>query len=89
LAKEGQLPTSNGTLDAKVIRGPESWTFIYLALGFAISIEGQIISMIATLPWNLIAYLFFGGATFWLFICCGRFQNRLIRLKHSYETKPR
>ena len=28
------------TVDAKVQRGQESWTFIYITLGFAISIEG-------------------------------------------------
>jgi hypothetical protein len=26
-------------IDGQVIRGPESWTYIYIALGFAITIE--------------------------------------------------
>jgi hypothetical protein len=78
--------------DANTARGAESWTFIiYIALGFALAIEGTIIQMITpwVFPWNLVVYLVFGAATFWVFICNGWFQERLIRLKIKYESKAR
>ncbi len=85
------MPESNVTVAVKVIRGPESWTFIYVALGFAITIEGQIISLISPLiwPWNLAAYIAIAVLTFLLFIGSGRFQNWLIASKNSYESRAR
>ncbi|MGB6793990.1 MAG: hypothetical protein WBE53_21600 [Pseudolabrys sp.] len=41
------------TVDAKVQRGQESWTFIYITLGFAISIEGTVISMMPPCGWRM------------------------------------
>ena len=76
---------------ATVTRGRESWNFIYIFLGFALTIEGTILQMIDPLrfPSNLIAYLVLGAVTSWLFILRGWFQNMLIRMKNSYENIPR
>ena len=80
-----------GGVEAKVIRGEQSWNFIYIALGFALAIEGTVIQMFTplTFPYNLLLYAFGATATGWLFICHGRFQNKLIALKLSYESRPR
>lgn len=79
---------SKATLDAKVTRGPESWAYIYVALGFVLAIEGTIIQMAPlTFPWNLVAYVVIGAVTFRLFIFNGWFQNKLIRIKAGYESK--
>jgi hypothetical protein len=78
----------NVTLERKVTRGPNSWNYIYVALGFALSIEGAAIGMIPCFPWNLIAYVVVGAFTAWLFTCSTRFQNKLIGWKR-YEDKAR
>jgi hypothetical protein len=74
-----------------VIRGPQSWTYIYVALGFALAIEGTIIQMIDPLrfPYNLVAYLALAAATGWLFLASGWFQNKLIGMKNWYESQGR
>jgi hypothetical protein len=79
------------TVNATVKRGPQSWAYIYVALGFALSIEGTIIGMVTPLlfPWNLVIYAFLGFITFWLFINNGWFQNKLLGIKNSYEEKAR
>ena len=65
--------------------------YIYVALGFALSIEGTIIQLITPLlfPWNLITYLVLGAATTWLFLDNAWFQNKLVVWKASYEDKAR
>ncbi len=77
--------------DAKIKRGPASWAYIYVALGFALAIEGTIIQMITPLifPWNFIIFSVLGIITFWLFINNGWFQDKLIGIKSRYEDKPR
>jgi hypothetical protein len=78
-------------VEAKIIRGERSWNFIYIALGFALSIEGTFVQMITSLafPWNILLYLAVASATFWFFICSGDFQNRLLWMKQAYENRPR
>lgn len=41
------------------------------------------------LPWNLAAYAVISAATFWLWICSGWFQNKLIGWKNDYESRER
>ena len=80
------------TLSATVKRGPASWAYIYVALGFALTIEGTIIQMTTPplkFPWNLIAYGVLGALTFWMFLFNGWFQNKLIGIKTKYEDQPR
>jgi hypothetical protein len=79
------------TVDEKVTRRPESWTFIYVVLGFALTIEGTIVQMIEPMrfPCNVVVYVGLMALTFWLFICNGPFQNKLLGMKQRYEDKPR
>jgi hypothetical protein len=79
------------SLSAAVTRGPESWNYIYVALGFALTIESTIIPMIEPLkfPCNIIAYAVIGAVTVWLFLFNGRFQNWLIGIKNKYEGAAR
>lgn len=79
------------TANAGIIRGPESWTYLYIVFGFALSIEGTIIQMWTPLlfPYNLIFYALVAAVTFWLVILNGRFQTVLFSWKGSYESKAR
>jgi hypothetical protein len=78
------------TVDAKVRRGPESWAFIYIALGFALTIESTVISMIPNaFPWNIFGYAAIAAATTWLFIESDWFQGKLLGMKSRYESKLR
>jgi hypothetical protein len=70
-------------------RGHESWDSIYIALGFALSIEGTAISMIPAFPWNLVSYVVVGGATAGLFLFSGKFQTRLLNWKRAHEETSR
>ena len=43
--------------DASVVRGPESWNYIYVFLGFALAMEGTTIGMFPlSFPWNIIVF---------------------------------
>jgi cytochrome b subunit of formate dehydrogenase len=76
---------------ATVTRGEKSWAYIYVALGFAIAIEGTIIQLITPLvfPWNVISFLLVSAFSIWLFLFNGWFQNKLIGWKSRYEDKER
>jgi hypothetical protein len=74
--------------NADVVRGPESWNYIYRFLGFALAIEGTTIGMLPlSFPWNIIAYGIVGCLTFC--IDYGPFQNWLVAKKNEYESRPR
>jgi hypothetical protein len=77
------------TVEATVRRGPESWAYIYVALGFALTIEGTFIDMALPFPWNLLSYLVVGALTLWMFLFNGWFQNKLIGLRARYEDASR
>ncbi len=80
--------TTKATLGIKVKRGPESWAYIYVALGFALTIEGTIIQMTPLVfPLNLVTYFVSAAITVWLFIYNGWFQNKLIGVKNRYENR--
>lgn len=77
---------------ALVKRGPAAWQFLYTFLGFALTIEGTVISMINELTTTISRLGVFGAvavATIYLFLDCGRFQNWLIGVKCRYEGKSR
>jgi hypothetical protein len=82
---------SKMTVEAGVKRGPESWSYIYIAGGFALTIESTVIGMMTplTFPWNIIVFGVVASITAWLFIENGWFQNKLIGLKSRYENKVR
>ena len=82
--------TATDSADAKIQRGSESYNFFYVALGFAISIEGSIIPMIApNFPYNIFIFAVIAIASCWLFLFNGRFQNKLVGWKIACENKPR
>ena len=56
-----------------VKRGPESWAYIYVVLGFALAIEATVITMVEPIkfPWNVALFIAAAAATFWLFIFNG------------------
>lgn len=72
---------------AKVKRGPVAWQFIYTFLGFALTIEAGVMSLVTPLrwPWNLITYVFLAIVTFRLCLYSRWFQNKLIGWKQAYE----
>jgi len=76
---------------AEIRRGPGSWPFFYIVLGFALSIEGTCLQMIEPLrfPYNIICYGALMAGTFWLFICNAWFHGKLIGIKGRYENKAR
>jgi hypothetical protein len=78
-------------LDVKTIRGPTTWTFIYVVLGFTLSIEGTFLQMIESprFPYNIIAYGALMAVTIWLFICNEWLHNKLMGIKGRYENKAR
>jgi hypothetical protein len=89
LNDKGEVMLMSNGATSSVIRGQKSWAYIYIALGFILSIEGTIVGLVTPLsfPWNLILYLALGSITAWLFIDCGWFQNKLMAMKARYEQK--
>ncbi len=77
------------TVDAKVIRGPVSWAYFYVFLGFVLSIEGTIIAMWQRLefPWNELVYVAVGGMTFYFVLFNAWFKNKLVGWKSWYENR--
>lgn len=78
-------------VDAEVRRGSESWAYIYVTLGFMLTIEAGVVALVAPLIWprNIIAYSALGVFTAYLWLFSGWFQNKLIRWKGQYENTPR
>ena len=64
----------------------ENWTYIYVFLGFALTIEGTFVSLLG-LEWprGLIAYFLFALVTLYLFLLNRRFQDALVKLKARVE----
>jgi uncharacterized membrane protein len=83
--------TSSVKADLRAGSGPQSWTYIYVALGFFIAIGGTIIQMIEPLefPWNIVAFIAIAAIAFWIFLFNALFQNRLMAWKNKYEERPR
>ena len=76
--------------EARVLRGKESWNFLYVALGFVGSIEGTVIGMMGlNFPNNVMLYALAGGITAYLFMFNGQAQDKLIGWKERHENTPR
>jgi hypothetical protein len=86
LAGEGNMPA-----DAKVKRGRESWDYIYIFLGFALTVAGNFVGMLDCLGGlgKVLIYAAFCAAAWALFIHSGRFQKWLIGRKNRYEERAR
>jgi hypothetical protein len=72
-------------------RGPETWAYIYTALGFVLTIESTIIGMMTPLmfPWNVIVFVALAAITGWAFIESKWVHDKLVKLKTRYENKAR
>jgi hypothetical protein len=79
------------SIEMKVKRDQQSWTYIYVVLGFALTIESTVVSMITPLcfPLNILVFAIIAVATWYLFRECRWFQNKLIGWKIRYESKFR
>jgi hypothetical protein len=86
-----EVVMTNGGPTMSVVRGPESWPYIYTVLGFVLTIESTVIGMMTPLdfPWNVVVFAAIAVITVWLFIDNAWVHNRLIGLKIRYENKPR
>lgn len=75
------------TASIEVKRGPESWGWFYLVLGFALQIEATLIAMLPLQWWGnvLIAIAMF-VLTFCLFLGSHRFQDVMVRVKNRIEA---
>jgi hypothetical protein len=76
-------------VSASVKRGPDSWNYIYVMLGFVLAIGGTVISMLPFGACNILTYALFAAVAISLFLFNGWFQNKLIALKSAYENKAR
>lgn len=74
-------------VDMKVKRGPESWNYIYVMLGFVLAVGGTVISMLPFGAFNIFVYVLFAAVAIYLFLFNGRFQNKLIGIKSAYENQ--
>jgi hypothetical protein len=82
--------TSIAKAELTIRRGQESWNYIYIALGFSLSLEGTIIQLIMIRwPYNLIIYIVVAIITGYLFLFSGRMQNLLFGIRQKYESAPR
>jgi hypothetical protein len=74
-----------------VKRGPETWAYIYIVLGFVLTIESTVIGMMTplTFPWNIVVFVVLAALTTWAFIDCGWLHNKLVGLKNRYENEGR
>jgi hypothetical protein len=79
------------SVTVKIKRGSESWNYIYITLGFTLSIEGTVVSIIPQdiLEWPLnIVFLFSVFVlTGMFFLRSGWFQNKLINFKSTIEEQ--
>lgn len=76
---------------ATVKRGAASWSYIYITLGFMLTLEAALIAFITPLTWprNLITYLAASAITAHLWLFSGWFQNKLVGWKARYEDVSR
>jgi hypothetical protein len=78
------------SVQTSIKRSKDSWNYIYIALGFTLSIEGTIVSMSPLLwPCNVLLYLLLSLVTILIFLESGWFQNKLIGFKIMVEEKFR
>jgi|HubBroStandDraft_6_1064221.scaffolds.fasta_scaffold1261418_1 hypothetical protein len=74
---------------AGILRGKPSWDYFYVALGFVLTIESTIVTMITRLecPWNILLYLALAALTLWAF-STRQVREVLLWFKRKYESIP-
>jgi hypothetical protein len=88
-AEVREAAKATDTSSATVTRGSESWTYLYVVLGFALAIEGTLIQMVEPLKWprNFALYVALIALTTWLFLFT-RFRVTLFWMRTKYESIP-
>lgn len=83
--------TVTASAEVRVRRGAGSWAYIYVALGFLLSLSGTVIQLIKPLEWpyNLILYVVICFVAIYFFLFNGWFQNQLLKVKTRYEDVSR
>ena len=70
---------ATASVESQVKRGDHSWQILLVFLGFALTIEGTVISMLELPTWLRLSIFFaIAGSTWAAFMHSGRFQNWLI-----------
>ena len=87
-----RLEASPGIL-LTIKRGPETWTYLYIALGLAVAIESTAMAMIPTtvlgFPWNVLLYIAIVALTVWQFLENKHLHNALVGFKTRSENRAR
>jgi hypothetical protein len=89
-AKTGLYSSSFLQADMKIRRGGASWAYLYVAFGFAITLEGIVFQLLTPplkFPANILGFVLSAGLTVYYFIFDGRFINRVFTLKQWYENR--
>lgn len=85
--------TGQASCEAQVRRGEVAWTYLYTVLGFALTIETGVVSLMSPYPlqWplNLAVLLVAAIITTVAILDNGTVQNQLFRAKEHYESKFR
>jgi hypothetical protein len=74
-----------------VTRGPETWTYVYVALAVVLGIEGVVVALWEPVkfPWNVTVFLVVAAFTIWMFLDNAWVHDKLVRLKNKFESKAR
>jgi len=75
----------------QVRRGQEVWSYIYVALTVALTIESAVVAITPAsfFPWNLLSLIVIAPTTIWLFLDNRWLHQRLVNLKLMFENKGR
>lgn len=76
---------------AAVTRGSGSWQLLYTTLGFSLTGEGTVVSMVEGVGsiWKILAFLVIAAVTWGLLLHCVWFQNKVIEWYDRNENKFR
>jgi hypothetical protein len=77
------------TLDKRVTRGAESWTFIWVTLAVLLGWEAAVSSLFECLVGRVIVIMAVMPFTAWQMLTNGRLQNHLIGWKARVEGAAR
>ena len=85
-AETGSYAISGNDAKLTVERSKDSWNYLYVMLGFALTIESSVIPMFTPVfPRNFILFVLVALITGWAFLFNERFQNWLLEVKTRYE----
>ena len=72
-------------------RGPGTWRYIQVILGFALTIEAIFIEMIKPLGWpnNVITFVAVAAFTIWAFLSSEWLHGKLLDLKDNFDDRGR